>query len=105
MKAFAKLTTILTLLAVLATTVFAQAPMTKTAPKTGATVKGYTRKTKSGKVITVKGYTRGKTSPTMPGKMMNVKGYTRKTKTGKMVTVKGYTRKAPMTKGKTAPKM
>ena len=109
MKAFAKMSALFGLVAVFGTTALAQAPAppappTAAAPKMGGTaVKGYTRKTKSGKMVTVKGYTRKPTTAMMAPKMTAVKGYTRTTKSGKMVTVKGYTRKAaPKTP---APKM
>ena len=87
MKAFARLASALGLAAVFATTVvFAQTP-----PPAGMHVKGYTKMTKTGKMVHVKGYTRGAKMP----KMAHVKGYTKMTKTGKMVHVKGYSRKAP----------
>ncbi len=92
MKAFARLSAALGLVALFATSaVLAQAP-TMSKP---TAVKGYTKMTKSGKMVHVKGYTRmGK--PTMAPKMTKVKGYTKMTKSGKMVKVKGYTRKASM---------
>lgn len=68
-------------------------PPGKTAhgPKSAVKVHGYTRKTKSGKVIQVKGYTRN----AKPAKTVAVKGYTRTTKSGKVIQVKGHTRRHP----------
>jgi len=87
MKTFARLVSALGLAAVFtATAAFAQMP----APA-GTHVKGYTKMTKSGKMVNVKGYNR--MAKPMP-KMAHVKGYTKMTKSGKMVNVKGYTRKA-----------
>ena len=87
MKTFARLVSALGLAAVFtATAAFAQ----MSAPA-GTHVKGYTKMTKSGKMVSVKGYNR--MAKPMP-KMARVKGYTKMTKSGKMVTVKGYTRKA-----------
>ena len=83
MKMFARIVSALGLAAVFAASAFAQAPA-------GTHVKGYTKTTKTGKVIQVKGYNRA--AKPMP-KMTKVKGYTKMTKTGKMVQVKGYTRK------------
>jgi uncharacterized protein (DUF2344 family) len=70
-----------------ATAAFAQTPMPA---KTH--VKGYTKTTKTGKVVHVKGYNR--TAKTPLPKTTHVSGYTKTTKTGKMVHVKGYTRKS-----------
>ena len=85
MKTFARLFSALGLAAVFATSAFAQAP----APM-GKHVKGYTKVTKTGKVVMVKGYNR---APKMAApKMARVKGYTKVTKTGKMIHVKGYNR-------------
>ena len=86
MKTFARLFSALGLAAVFATSAFAQAP----APM-GKHVKGYTKMTKTGKMVQVKGYNR---APKMAApKMAHVKGYIKMTKTGKMVQVKGYNRK------------
>lgn len=86
-KTFARLVSALGLAAVFtATAAFAQMP----APA-GTHVKGYTKTTKTGKVVQVKGYDRAAKMP-MP-KVAAVKGYTKTTKTGKVVQVKGYTRK------------
>jgi hypothetical protein len=94
MKLFTRIAAVCGLIASLsATMAFAQAP----SGKKPVAVHGYTRKTKSGKIITVKGYTRA-AGMKKPAKTMTVKGYTRKTKTGKIVTVKSYKRTA-------APKM
>lgn len=103
MKTFARLVSALGLAAVFAATAaFAQAPA-------GTHVKGYTKTTKTGKVVQVKGYNRAAKTP-LP-KTAHVKGYTKTTKTGKTVQVKGYNRvmnrpmmkspmmKAPMTPG------
>ena len=93
LKTFARFFSALGLAAVFAATAaFAQTPA-------GTHVKGYTKTTKTGKMVHVKGYTRAMKTP-MP-KMTHVKGYTKTTKTGKMVHVKGYTRK---TAPKSAPK-
>ena len=95
----------LALTSLLAPPTFAQAP----APgaKTPGAVKGYTRNTKSGKIITVKGYTRAG-APKKVVKTVAVKGYTRKTKSGKVITVKSYQRtvaaKKPGSKMMGAPK-
>ena len=97
MKTFARLLSALGLAAVFtATAAFAQMP----APA-GTHVKGYTKTTKTGKVVQVKGYDRKAKTPTP--KMTTVKGYTKMTKTGKMVTVKGYTRKVAPKKGMSKP--
>ena len=97
MKTFARLFSALGLAAVFtATAALAQMP----APA-GTHVKGYTKMTKTGKMVTVKGYDRKAKMP-MP-KMAKVKGYTKMTKTGKMVTVKGYTRKVAPKKGMSKP--
>ena len=97
MKLFTRIAAVFGLIATLsATMAFAQAP----SGKKPVAVHGYTRKTKTGKIITVKGYTRAG-APKMAAKMTTVKGYTRKTKTGKIVTVKSYKRASV----KTAPKM
>jgi len=85
LKTFARLVSALGLAAVFATAAFAQAP----APA-GTHVKGYTKTTKTGKMVHVNGYNR---APKMAApKMAHVKGYTKMTKTGKMVHVKGYSR-------------
>ncbi len=89
MKLFARLTAAWGLIALLAVSAFAQAPMTKM-PR--ARVKGYTKILKSGKTVAVKGYLR-KAKP-MP--KTAVSGYMKTLKSGKTVQVKGYTRKAPM---------
>jgi len=107
MKAFARIAAVCGLIATFsATALFAQAPTTG-GPKHAGAVKGYTRKTKSGKIITVKGYTR-MGAPTKAVKTVAVKGYTRKTKSGKVITVKGYQRtvtaKKPASKMTGAPK-
>lgn len=102
MKRFARMTALLGLAGVFGATAFGQAPATPPiAPTTGAKapgtmVKGYTRKGKNGKMITVKPHMRA-AKPAMMGaaKGSTVKGYTRKTKSGKTVAVKGYTRTAP----------
>jgi hypothetical protein len=96
MKAFARLTAVLGLASLFAVTALAQAP-TPPAMHAGKSVKSYTRKTKSGKVVTVKGYTR-KAPGKKAVKTVAVKSYTRKMKNGKVVAVKGYTRKATMKK-------
>lgn len=99
MKRFTRLSAIVGLVA-FAATAFAQTPPPPPATPGIApgkvAVKGYTRKMKNGKTVTVKGYTRSETTPAP--KMGAVKGYTRRTKSGKTVTVKGYTRQNP-TKG------
>lgn len=88
MKLYARLTAALSLAALLIMpAAFAQ-----------SAVKGYTKKLKSGKTVSVKGYTR---TPKMAAKTTTVKGYTKTLKNGKTVAVKGYTRtktmkKAPM---------
>ena len=118
MKTFAKMAALLGLVGVFGATAFAAPPAAPPAPPmagakapaTGTMVKGYTRKGKNGKMITVKPHMRSHKTPMMGGaKTTAVKGYTRKTKSGKTVTVKGYTRKAPMKKpatmGSGAPKM
>lgn len=88
-QVFARLGIGLLLGSLLGTATFAPVPAgAKT--KTVTTVHGYTRKTKSGKIVAVKSYTRN----TNHGKVTTVKGYTRKTKGAKVVTVKSYTRKA-----------
>ncbi len=84
-KTFARLLSALGLAAVFVTAAFAQAP----APA-GTHVKGYTKTTKTGKMVHVNGYNRAP-KMTMP-KMAHVKGYTKTTKTGKMVHVNGYNR-------------
>ena len=89
MKIFNRLAAALGLVALLAVSVFAQAPAP---PVPGSPVKGYTKTLKSGKTVQVKGYTR-KAKP-MP--MTQVKSYTKTLKSGKTVKVKGYTRKTPM---------
>jgi len=95
-KLFSRIFTLFGAAAVLATTltfVPAKADSPKVAKKSApVAVKGYTRKTKTGKVVTVKGYTKGAKAAT-PAKTVTVKGYTRKTKSGKTVAVKAYTRK------------
>jgi len=98
MKLFAKMTALLGITALFAGAAFAQTPppapsMTPAAPA-ATRVKGYTRTTKTGKVVQVRGYKRK--SPIMMPKMTAIQGYTRHTKTGKTVAVKGYTRKVPM---------
>lgn len=87
MKPFARLSAVLSLVALFAVSAFAQAP---TAP--GTAVKGYTKTLKSGKTVTVKGYTR----TAKPTPMTHVKSYMKTLKSGKTVKVKGYARKAPM---------
>ncbi len=88
MKPFARFVSALGLAAVFtATAAFAQM-----SPPAGTHVKGYTKTTKTGKMIHVKGYDRAMKPPTP--KMAHVKGYTKMTKTGKMISVKGYNRKA-----------
>ena len=79
----------LVMLALVCTPAFAQAP----AGKKAVTVHGYTRKTKNGKIVTVKSYTRTAGAKKV-AKTTIVKGYTRKTKSGKIVTVKSYKRTA-----------
>ncbi|HEY3413665.1 MAG TPA: hypothetical protein VGM51_11520 [Armatimonadota bacterium] len=75
-----------------------------TTKKAGATkVKGYTYKSKTGKIVKVKAHER-KAPAAMKGKTVKVKAYTYKTKTGKTVHVKAHERKAPV-KAKGAPKM
>ncbi len=61
-------------------------------------VHSYTRKTKTGKIVSVKGYKR--TAGTHKPKMTAVKSYLRKTKSGKLIAVHGYARKAPAKKMK-----
>lgn len=63
MKTFARLFSALGLAAVFATSAFAQAP----APM-GKHVKGYTKMTKTGKMVQVKGYTRKVAPKKMMGK-------------------------------------
>lgn len=90
MKLFTRIAAVCGLIATLgATMAFAQAP----AGKKSVVVHGYTRKAKSGKIITVKSYTRAGGTKKVT-KTTVVKGYTRKTKSGKIVTVKSYKRTA-----------
>lgn len=108
MKAFAKMAAVLGLVGVFGATAFGQAPTSTPpiaptagakAPTTGTMVKGYTRKGKNGKMITVKPHMRGaRQAGTAASSKVAVKGYTRKGKNGKMITVKGYQRTAPNSK-------
>jgi len=68
-------------------------PATAAGSKKMVHVHGYTKVTKTGKVIHVKGHDR-----VAPGhKVVKVKGYTKVTKTGKVVHVKAHTRVVPNT--------
>ncbi len=89
MKPFTRLSAVLSLVALLAVSAFAQTPVPTA---TGTPVKGYTKILKSGKAVAVKGYTR----TAKPTPMTHVKSYMKTLKTGKMVKVKGYTRKPPV---------
>jgi hypothetical protein len=101
MKLISRLSALVGAVAFFATTLAFVPAATAASKKAGGkttAVHGYTRKTKSGKLITVKGYKRSAAKP----KTTAVKGYTRTTKSGKVITVKGYKRSAP--KGKKAMK-
>jgi hypothetical protein len=89
MKLFTRLPAVLSLVALLTVSAFAQTPA-PTAP--GTHVKGYTKMLKSGKAVAVKGYTRA----AKPKPMTHVKSYVKTLKSGKTIKVKGYNRKAPM---------
>lgn len=112
MKTFARMTALVGLAGALGATAFAQTPP-PAPPMAGAKapamsakgtmVKGYTRKGKNGKMITVKPHMRTVKAPTMGAKAGTVKGYTRKTKSGRTVAVKGYTRTAPKKPSMTTP--
>src|SRR3981081_2262557 len=103
MKAFAKISAVLGLVALFSATavigqVMADTPQMTTSTHVKTTkVKSYTKTLKSGKMVKVKGYTKKVKAP----KMVKVAGYTKTLKSGKTIKVKGYTRKAPAKKTST----